>query len=809
MPAAESRLKQQLPIEKDTSILDRVLAATGVGVYELDASTGAQRFSAACKVIWGLGPEEDATAARIEGLIHPEDRAIALSKARQSLQADGSGEFQLEHRIVRPDGEVRWIQIRGHTEFDDVAGGRRPLRSIGVILDVTERKRTEVAIAAREAEWRTLVDAIPTLAWMADADGWSFWYNQRWYDYTGMSLAELQGWGWESVHDPTELPGIKARWQASIASGQPFEMTFPLRGADGVFRPFLTRIVPLRNDRGEISRWFGTNTDVTPERRLHEQLLASEARLKALFDTVPVGIVISEAPSGRIVEGNRKVEAILGHPVLFSATIDRYCEWVARHEDGRRVEAHEYPLARALAGEARPELEARYQRGDGREAWVRFIGAPIYADERIAGAIVATLDIDREKRALQALDRIREDLEAQVQAEVRARESAQSTLVHAQRMEALGQLAGGIAHDFNNVLQAIAGGLSLVQKRAHHPEDVHRFARMAGEAAARGASVTARLLAFARKGELRAVPVCPKSLLENLREILASTLGAGFTISVEVDEHAPPLLADKAQLETVMVNLAVNARDAMPNGGVLTLSAHAEEIVQPGTDGVALPPGSYLRLALSDTGTGMDAITLARASEPFFTTKKPGEGTGLGLAMARGFAEQSGGSLEISSTVGSGTTVTVWFPRAAPHVTEGGATAAAAVRDFVSSAVILVADDDHMVRDVLVRELEEFGYSIVQASDGLSALECLDKGTKVDLVITDYSMPGMNGLELAQEIRRRHARMPILLLAGYADANVITDVEAMQDDSLGLLRKPLPAEELARHAAMLLIAERA
>ena len=521
-----------------------------------------------------------------------------------------------------------------------------------------------------------------------------------------------------------------------------------------------------------------------------------------------MGIVIAEAPAGRIVEGNRQVEDILGHPVKFSPTVDRYSEWVSHHEDGRQVEAHEYPLARALAGEQRSELEVCYQRGDGRPAWVRFIAAPICSEGRITGGIVATLDIDREKRALQALDRIRAELEARVQQEVRARESAQATLAHAQRMEALGQLAGGIAHDFNNVLQAIAGGLSLVQKRAQHPEDVQRFARMARDAAARGASVTARLLAFARKGELKAVPVAARSLLENLREILSSTLGSGITIRVDVDSNAPPLLADKAQLETLMVNLAVNARDAMPRGGTLTLSAHPEELLGQETGRAALKAGRYLRLALSDSGTGMDPATLARASEPFFTTKKPGEGTGLGLAMARGFAQQSGGGLSIDSTLGKGTTVTLWFPQASAMGDEDSPTPDdAPTRPSASSAVILVADDDQMVREILVREFEEFGYSILEASDGLSALEYLDKGAKVDLLITDLSMPGMNGLVLAEEARRRHAKLPVLLLTGYADGNVRSDVESMQDESFILLRKPVSADELAHYAAVLLGAE--
>jgi PAS domain S-box-containing protein len=410
-------------------------------------------------------------------------------------------------------------------------------------------------------------------------------------------------------------------------------------------------------------------------------------------------------------------------------------------------------------------------------------------------------------RLVQALDRTREELEARVQAEVQARESAQAALAHAQRMEALGQLAGGIAHDFNNVLQSVAGGLNLIQKRAQYPEDVSKFARMASDAVGRGASVTARLLAFARKGELRAVPVAALPLLENLREILSSTLGAGITLKIEAGPDIPLLQADKAQLETVMVNLAVNARDAMPDGGTLTLAAHPEVIAGAPARGAELKPGAYVRLEIVDSGVGMDAATLERAAEPFFTTKGPSQGTGLGLAMARGFALQSGGALAIRSARGKGTTVTLWLPQAihTQHEVANAGVASAASTDF---AFVLVVDDDTLVRELLAQELEELGYEVSQAADGLAALTVLDRGERVDLLVTDFSMPGMNGLALAQEARQRRPLLPVLLLTGYADAHVKLDVEDMQDEALVLLRKPVSGAQLAQQVSALVSAQR-
>ncbi len=570
--------------------------------------------------------------------------------------------------------------------------------------------------------------------------------------------------------------------------------------------PAFFSIVLVRNVSGAPIGYGLITRDLTKQKKTAEALRSGEARLQTVFETVPVGIIIGEAPSGRIIDGNRQVEAILGHPIIYSPDIDSYGAWVSHHADGRTVAAHDYPLARALAGEPKPELEVCYQRGDGQGIWVRFIGAPIKTEGRITGAIVVTLDIDKEKRAIEALNRIRSELEARVEDAVRERESTRARLAHAQRMEALGQLAGGIAHDFNNVLQAVAAGLNLIQRRAADPEEVRKIAKMAADAAGRGASVTARLLAFARKSELRAVPVSAAALLESLLEILVPTLGSSIAIQTTATTGALSLLADKAQLETVMVNLAVNARDAMPEGGSLTLTASAETVAGHAHHPAALSPGAYIRLDLTDTGIGMDTATLARAAEPFFTTKGPGQGTGLGLAMARGFAQQSGGGFTIESAVGKGTTVTLWFPQASAAHGHAEPDDAGALEHPKLTARVMVVDDDDMVREMLARELEELGFKVIQASDGLSALAHLDSGEAVDLLVTDLSMPGMNGMVLTHEARRRRSSLPVMLLTGYADANLGADFDANKQDRFVMLRKPVDSDELARHARDLLLA---
>ena len=418
--------------------------------------------------------------------------------------------------------------------------------------------------------------------------------------------------------------------------------------------------------------------------------------------------------------------------------------------------------------------------------------------DEVAAALRQSL-ADRQA-AMDALRALNDDLETRIRQETAARLQAQSQLAQAQRMEALGQLAGGIAHDFNNVLQAVTGGLSLIQRRAADPDAVRRLSAMAVDAAARGAAITGRLLTFARRGELAAVPVSPAALLDAMRDILAHTLGAGIDIHVDAPPGIPDLLADKAQLETALINLAVNARDAMPDGGRLTLAAAAEIIAEP-PHPASLRPGRYVRISLADAGTGMAPPVLARASEPFFTTKPPGQGTGLGLAMARGFAEQSGGAMVITSIEGSGTQVSLWFPQAgnpppdaAPLVPPTPDHAAAPMR-------VLMVDDDAMVREVLAGELEARGFLVTTAADAKAALVLLDGGLPTDLLITDYAMPGMGGVTLINEARLRRPALPALLLTGDVEAGAEAALDAVQDRLTVLLRKPISGDDLARRAA--------
>ncbi|MCR0983876.1 ATP-binding protein [Roseomonas populi] len=478
--------------------------------------------------------------------------------------------------------------------------------------------------------------------------------------------------------------------------------------------------------------------------------------------------------------------------------------------------AHERMVREALEGDA-SGYEAEFRIVRPSDGAVRRIACraeirrgPGGRARRLIGVI---RDVTEERAAAEGLRRLNAELEARVREEVAARQAAQVRAAQAERMQALGQLAGGIAHDFNNVLQAVQGGAALIERRPGDAAGVRRLARMMLDATGRGVTVTRRLLSFARRDELRAEPVEPSPLLAGLCEVLAHTLGAEIACRHEVAPGTPPLLADKGQLETVLVNLASNARDAMPQGGTLTISAE-EAVLEGGSGPAGLLPGRYVRITARDTGTGMDPATVARLGEPFFTTKPRGAGTGLGLSMAKGFAEQSGGALTVESAPGKGTVVSLWLPPA-PRTAEApppdaDPAAAGAEGSAASPHRVLVVDDEPIVREVLSGMLEAAGYAVLTAEGGAEALQLLDAGEAVDVLVSDLSMPGMGGVALIEAAQARRPSLPAVLLTGYAGDGASIAISGALSGTYSLLRKPVgEAQLIERIEALMAVQETA
>jgi PAS domain S-box-containing protein len=514
------------------------------------------------------------------------------------------------------------------------------------------------------------------------------------------------------------------------------------------------------------------------------ELIDSRQALTTTLENMSQGVAMIDA-NGVIAVLNRKAITMLGLPrewlekkPMFQQVVD----WQFEHGEFATQDPGHPTIGRTFRPRGMERRFGSYERTRP-NGMVLEVRTQVLPD----GGFIRTFTDITERRQTQA-----------------ALAAAQARAAHAERLQALGQLAGGIAHDFNNVLQVVQGSASLIVKRAADPEGLQRLAGAIDDAAERGASITRRLLAFARRGELRAEPVDVLAVLCGLKEVLNHTLGSTIKVELCVDAHLPPLLADRGQLETVLVNLATNARDAMPAGGTLTFAATLAAIDRATPD---LRPGRYVCLTASDTGVGMDQATAERSTEPFFSTKPVGRGTGLGLSMTRGFVEQSGGAISIDSSPGCGTTIHLWLPATDAATDVAAAAGAAEARSMAptdSGHNILLVDDEDLVRDSLTQSLEECGYVVTAAPGGQDALKFLASGMDVSIMITDLAMPGLDGLNLIREARTLRPNLPAILLTGYAGPGSELAVSGLLRGPFCLVRKPVTVAHLSDRIEALL-----
>src|ERR1700722_852378 len=405
------------------------------------------------------------------------------------------------------------------------------------------------------------------------------------------------------------------------------------------------------------------------------------------------------------------------------------------------------------------------------------------------------------------LGKFNEELELRIEERTRERELALAQLFEAQKMDTIGRLTGGVAHDFNNLLMAVLGSLALLEKRLPEDPQTRRLLQNAIQGADRGKALTQRLLAFSRRQDLKPEAVDLAQLVHGMEELLKRAVGHGIAFSSEFSKDLPPILVDANQLELALLNVALNARDAMQDGGSVKITAQAEKVGLPAASnrwrgangggkslggtvgGTSLPPGEYVRITVMDTGVGMDEMTLSKATEPFFTTKGPGKGTGLGLSMVHGLAAQSGGLLRIDSKPNAGTVLELWLPKA-----ETPAQAAAAIAPMkipetqIGACRILIVDDDHLVMTGISAMIEDLGHTPIEAHSGAEALAKLAADVNVDVVITDHAMPAMTGLQLAKSIQESYSGIPIILATGYAELPV-------DPTSLGMIRLAKPCNQ--------------
>ncbi|WP_181242601.1 hybrid sensor histidine kinase/response regulator [Caulobacter vibrioides] len=545
----------------------------------------------------------------------------------------------------------------------------------------------------------------------------------------------------------------------------------------------------LCDDTGRPVRMIGLNFDVTNRRRAEAEVRESEARFRALADSAPALMWVTRSDGIRQFVNNAYV-AFAGLDYDSALTLD----WRTRifPEDLPRI------LKEQVAGEASRQpfsLEARYRRADGEWRWLKSFSQPRYDPSgAFAGFIGMAFDTTEAKQAEANLTGMNELLEDRVAAAVAERDAAQAALLQSQKLEAIGQLTGGVAHDFNNLLTVIIGALDVVER---HPDDARRRERMVGAALAaakRGEKLTQHLLAFARRQPLKPEVCRIDGLIAESEGLLRRALGDAFSFHLRLGAGVRSARIDAGQFEAALLNLVVNARDATPPGGEVSIESRQVTLDRKDGD---LEPGQYLRVAVRDTGAGMDAATIARAVEPFFTTKPPGEGTGLGLSQVYGFARQSGGSVLIESKPGQGATVALLLP-----VSEGDAVSESLprvdhIRTQTPSRVLLV-EDDPQVAELVDAMLSDLGHAVVRAGGVDEALLRLEQDDGIQLVLSDVIMPGgKSGVDLAEQLAATRPGLPVVLCSGYTGG----DQGRARAGDWPFISKPFSLETLAQALA--------
>jgi PAS domain S-box-containing protein len=663
--AERARAEQTL---RDAEERTRIaLAAGGLGTWEIDLVSGQTRRSTRHDEIFGYAePPALWSVEMFLGYVVPADRERVAARLREA--AAGPMALHEEFRILAADGTEKWVNVRAQR----VAGDGRPARLMGIIADISARKADEARLVASEKMFRSFAQAMPHHVWSAGPDGEIDWYNDRVYEYSGLTPAVmLAPDGWRHVVHPDDVAKLWAN-RGKLPAGDGLEITYRLRRADGEYRWFERKAVPVRDEDGRLLWWLGTATDI------HEQ-----------------------------------------------------------------------------------------------------------------------------KTGAEALAALNESLEAQIEQRTAELMAAEAALRQSQKMEAVGQLTGGIAHDFNNMLQGIAGSLELMERRVGQGRtaEAEKFLAAARDGISRAAALTHQLLAFSRRQALAAKRVDVSKLVEGIAGLIQQTTGPAIAFERRIADGCWAVRCDPNQLENALLNLAINARDAMPGGGVLTVAAEPTVLDEAAVKGFGAEPGAYVRISVIDNGAGMSADVLEHAFEPFFTTKPAGQGTGLGLSQVYGFARQSNGILRLESAVGVGTTVHIYLPRdvsgedgAGAIAASAGMTDAAGAEMPAGAARILVVEDEEEIRNFAAEVLRDLGHEVVTAAAGADALAAMRGAKEFALLVADVGLPGgLNGRQLADAARELRAGLPVLLITGYAGGSLGQSLPA----GMQLLRKPFSWQQLA------------
>jgi PAS domain S-box-containing protein len=739
-----ARVGAHIEMARARSQTNEVLESITDGFVALDSDWRFTYINAAGESALGLR-REDALGRVFQDVFAATVGTVFEIQYRRCMDEKVPVEFEALY-----DDWQRWFAVKAY-----------PIRTGGISIyfrDITRRKQADEALRENEARLRAITDNIFNLAWMADADGDIFWYNKRWYEYTGCSFEEMSGWGWKSVHDPEVLPIVMERWGESLRTGESFEMEFPLLGADGRFRWFLTQIRPVRDESGKVVRWFGTNTDIDDKKKAEQLLRESEELARSVMEGNPDAVAVLDGEGRTLMinaQGRRRRTLTGEYPG---------CHWVDSWRPEDRAAARE-AFRMALAGQ-HGCFEGSAIRENGARVWWDVSVTPLRTSEGAASRLLC----------------IARDVTVARQTEEDLRQTA--------KLESLGVMAGGIAHDFNNLLTGILGNASLLGDSLS--EEDRPLAADIVLAAERAADLTRQMLAYAGKGRFEISRIDLSAMVREMLRLLRPTIPRNVEVRLDLNDGCT-LDGDPGQIQQVVMNILINAGEAMEG-------RPGEIRIRTGCGPRAEHPDrSEAFLEVSDTGKGMDEKTLSRIFDPFFTTKFTGRG--LGLAAVSGIVRGHKGTMDVRSAPGEGTTFTVTFPaseKAAASVKGTGRKG-----EKLNLGVVLLADDEDLVLRLGEAVLQRYGFDVRTACDGRQAVEIFRaEGEGIDLIVLDMMMPVMGGEEALRLIREIDEEVPVIVCSGYNEVEVIRRFTAERVGAF--LQKPYTASVLVEKVRELL-----
>ena len=750
-----------------------IASVADYAIYMLDANgyvatwnTGAERIKG-----WRAG---EIIGRHFSTLFTPGDRAQGVPAAILAAALE-HGRHESEGQRPRKDGSRFWasavIQCVRDTDGNLVGFAE-------ITRDITEQRAARQALQESERHFRLLVEGVTDYAiYMLDRNGVVVSWNAGAERLKGYSAREAIGRHFSTFYTVEDrAAGLPARvLEAATREGRCESEGWRVRKDGGRF--WASAVVDaIRGEDGRLEGFAKVTRDITERRAAQEALRESERQFRLLVSNVVDYAICMLDPNGIVTSWNAGAERIKGYAAheIIGQHFSRF------YTEADRAAGLPLRTLNAAASEGHFEAEAWRLRKDGTLFWANVVIAPVRDEERrLVGFAKITRDVTERRTSQLAL------------------QDAQAQRAHAQKMDALGQLTGGVAHDFNNLLMVVLGQVDLLRRRgladAARVENALAAIEMAGQ---RGAALTHQLLSFARRQSVNPVALEPAQQIASFAVMLRTALGSSARLEIEVPQDCWRIKVDPGELELALLNLALNARDAMPEGGVVTVSA--ENVTLAGTETPAGLTGPFVALSVADTGAGIPPDVMDRVFDPFFTTKGEGRGTGLGLSQVHGFAHQSGGTVTLASELGSGTTVTLWLPRTGEE--ESAAAEPGGELEPAPGGRVLLVEDNPDVGRVTAEMLEQLGYAVRQVSDGDAALAAVDgESAAFDLVVSDIVMPGgKDGVALARALRERRPGLPVLLVTGYSE------MAARAAGEFTVLRKPFLLAELSRAAARMI-----